>query len=127
MDGVSDRSFIGNAVGKTSSSLFISASGGNPSVDDYDSLYFALKLTDNDLSLKTTFEIAYDGNRQNLSLHVAYAAPGLGQSHFCGCRLLDGYSLSQRIPYRCGMDRCRVLRFGWPLYAIWHAERAADG
>lgn len=77
VEGVSDRSFVGNAVGKTSSSLFISASGGNPSVDDYDSLYFALKLTDNDLSLKTTFEIAYDGNGYITDLAGNLLLPGV--------------------------------------------------
>ncbi len=59
--GVGGRSFKDQAVGKTSSSLFLSASGGVSAVDDYDSLYFALKLSDSDLPLKTTFEISYDG------------------------------------------------------------------
>lgn len=75
--GVSDRSFVDTTVGKTSSSLFISAAGGTLSVDDYDSLYFALKLSDSDLSLKTTFEISYDGNGYITDLAGNLMLPGV--------------------------------------------------
>lgn len=62
VNGNSGRAFSGQAIGATSSALFLSSSGGVTSVDEYDSLYFALKLTDLELPLKTTFEITYDGN-----------------------------------------------------------------
>lgn len=62
LNNVSNRNFIDNAIGRTVSSIFNSDYGGAAYVDEYDSLFFALKISDTNLPLKTTFEIVYDGN-----------------------------------------------------------------